>query len=206
VHSTVTLRDGTEVVVRPIEPTDKARLRRGFERLSADSRYRRFLSATPRLSEHRLAYLTEVDHRDHEAIVGIDPDTGEGLGVARYVRLGDEAGVAEAAVAVIDDAQGNGLGTALIRRLAQRAREERIERFRGLVLASNTDMIDMLERLGSADVRRLEGGLMEIDVDLPDGDEHAAAWRNLPAMLRAAATGAFELVSRPGRELLGEDR
>ena len=48
--------------------SDRQLLLRGFERLSPGARYRRFLAAMPELSEEMVRYLTEIDHRDHEAI------------------------------------------------------------------------------------------------------------------------------------------
>src|SRR6476660_3856548 len=78
------LRDGSRVDVRPIAATDKELIRRGFERLSPESRYRRFLSSMPALDDRALAYLTELDHHDHEALVALDGD--EAVGVARFVR------------------------------------------------------------------------------------------------------------------------
>ena len=72
--------------VRQIRGGDKELLLRGFERLSPESRYRRFLTPTARLGGAMLRYLTEIDHHDHEALIRIDEATGEALGVARYVR------------------------------------------------------------------------------------------------------------------------
>jgi RimJ/RimL family protein N-acetyltransferase len=114
----VALRDGSEVAVRPIRATDKARLRAGFERLSAQSRQRRFLVAMPRLSPRLVRYLTEVDHHDHEALVAVGVDDDEPIGVARYVRSEDDAQAAEVAVAVADHWHGRGVATELLRRLA----------------------------------------------------------------------------------------
>src|SRR5438045_2569211 len=68
----VQLRDGSPVEVRPLRADDKAGLAAGFARLSELSRYRRFLSLTTRLTNGQLAYLTELDHHDHEALVAID--------------------------------------------------------------------------------------------------------------------------------------
>src|SRR5437660_3402126 len=65
----VTLRDGVSIFIRPIDAGDKAALVQGFEKLSPESRYRRFFSPLSRLSERDLAYLTEVDHHDHEALI-----------------------------------------------------------------------------------------------------------------------------------------
>src|SRR5207249_1225870 len=76
-----------------IRPDDADELRRGFERLSPESRYRRFLSGVHQLSDEALRYLTHVDERDHLAIVVTRPrpdGSEEGLGVARFIRLRDE--------------------------------------------------------------------------------------------------------------------
>src|SRR5688500_15949518 len=121
VPSAIRLRDGSQVAVRPIEADDKARLKAGFERLSMESRYRRFFSPLPRLSASQLRYLTEVDHHDHEALVATDAG-GDIIAVARYVRSQEEPQVAEVAVTVVDDLQGRGLGSALQDALADRAR------------------------------------------------------------------------------------
>ena len=77
------------MVVRPIERSDKELLARGFEQLSAESRYRRFLSPLKQLSSSELAYLTEIDHKDHDALIALSADNGL-VGVARYVRLADQ--------------------------------------------------------------------------------------------------------------------
>src|SRR5689334_1911637 len=102
----VTLRDGSQVAIRPVRATDKARLREGFDRLSAQSRQRRFLVAMPRLSDRLVRYLTEIDHHDHEALGALGADDGEPIGVARYVRSESDPQAAEVAVAVVDDWQG----------------------------------------------------------------------------------------------------
>ena len=65
---TVMLRSGDQVLVRPIRPGDKEGLLDGFRRLTPESRYRRFFSPVPELSVRQLGYLTEVDHRTHEAL------------------------------------------------------------------------------------------------------------------------------------------
>ena len=111
------------IEIRPIEASDRAVLAAGLARMSPESRYRRFLSPTANLTENELRYLTEVDHHDHEALVAVEPGTAEGIGVARYVRLEDRPEVAELAVAVVDDKQGQGVGSLLLQRLAAVARE-----------------------------------------------------------------------------------
>jgi GNAT superfamily N-acetyltransferase len=108
----------SSILIRPIEPSDRAALTAGLARMSPESRYRRFLSPTANLTENELRYLTEVDHHDHEALVAVEPGQTEGIGVARYVRLQDRPEVAELAVAVVDDKQGQGVGSLLLQRLA----------------------------------------------------------------------------------------
>ena len=121
-HSTdAVLRDGTRVRIRPIVPEDKALLVAGFERLSPESRYRRFMAQVDRLTDEQLVYLTEIDYHDHYALMALDLDHGPGIGVARYVRLRGEPEVAEAAVTVIDDYQGRGLGHLLLQAIGAAA-------------------------------------------------------------------------------------
>lgn len=163
------LRDGSEVRIRPIRPDDRERMQAAFRRLSRESRYQRFLVSTTQLTDEMLDYLTEVDHHDHEALVALDAATGEGVGVARYVRLEPGGDAAEAAITVIDDWQGRGLGTLLLELLARRAMREGITRFRGTLLARNTEIIDVLERLAPVRVIDRELGTVEIEVSLPSG-------------------------------------
>ena len=186
------LRDGSRVDVRPIAATDKELIRQGFARLSPESRYRRFLSSMPALDDRALAYLTELDHHDHEALIALDVESHEGVGVARFVRDSAEPASAEVAVTVVDDWQGRGLGTALLGELADRAREEGVRRFTALVLAENRNMLGMLGELGAARVVDREQGTVELAVDLPP--EGVAP--ELVEWLRAAARGLVDLVRR----------
>ena len=180
----VELRDGSRATVRPIAPGDREAIRSAFERLSEESRYRRFLSAAASLSEGDLSYLTEVDHRDHEALVAFDPATREGIGVARFVRDPDDPAIAEAA----------GLGTVLCQLLAERARAEGVERFLATLLASNRPMMHLLESLGAARVVAEGGSTITVEVAIPrDG-----IGEQMRALLRAAARGVAGLARLPG--------
>jgi RimJ/RimL family protein N-acetyltransferase len=161
------LRTGHEVLVRPIRPDDKRRLANAFERSSPGSRYRRFLSPTNKLQSSQLQYLTEIDHHRHEGIQAVDPDTDEGVGVARFVQSPEDPSLAEVAVAVVDDWQGRGLGTVLLHDLAARAREEGIKRFSASVLAENKPMIEAFRRLGDVRVRGRDSGVVELLIELP---------------------------------------
>jgi RimJ/RimL family protein N-acetyltransferase len=179
----IDLRDGSQIRIRPIEPEDRELLRAGFERLSDRSRYLRFQAPQPDLSDRQLDYLTDVDHHEHEALVALDPETGDGVGVARFVRVNDD--MAECAVAVADDWQGRGVATTLLDRLVDRAREEGVERFTALVLADNTEALRLLERLGESEERRV-GSQVELDIELPT---ERGSSPELKLALKAAARG-----------------
>jgi len=178
------LRDGSAVDVRPISPADRQRLSDGFDQLSPESRYRRFFSPVAHLSERQLDYLTDVDHRDHEALVALAEGTDEVVGVARYVRIRPD--VAEPAIVVADAWQGRGLARQLLDLLADRAREEGVETFVAPVLSENRAAIRLFEQLGDATVRH-DG--IELELTIPLG-EAPGATPPLRRLLRAVAAGS----------------
>jgi len=136
----VTLADGTRVVLRLARPADRELLRRGFEGLSETTRYLRFFAPKAELSDAELTRLVELDGINQLALGAVrtlEDGTEEGLGIARFARDPAAPEVAEAAVTVTDAAQGGGLGTLLLSRLAAAARERGVLRFCGEFLASN---------------------------------------------------------------------
>lgn len=163
----VLLSDGSEVLVRAVRPEDKPLFVAGWSALSDRSVYTRFLSARPALSVNELAFFTEIDHVDHEAIGALDPVSGNGVGVARYVRDSQRPHVADAAVTVVDAWQRRGLGSKLLRRLCARAAENRIRVFSASLFASNDAMLTLLRRLGEVTVTRRDGATIEVVVELP---------------------------------------
>ena len=113
----------------PIEPGDAHDVALGVQHLSALSRSQTFRAQVEALSPAQLAELTHVDHESHEAMVAFDASTGEGIGVARYIRVADDPETAEVTCAVLDAWQRRGVGTALVTRLAARAGAVGITRF-----------------------------------------------------------------------------
>jgi RimJ/RimL family protein N-acetyltransferase len=191
----VQLRDGTSIAVRPIERDDKPLLREQFERMSPESRRRRYLTPATELTPEDLAYLTEVDHRRHEAVIALDED-GHCVGVARYVQVPGERDTAELAAEVVDDWQGHGVATALLGDLSERALENGIRQFRAYVSTDNRVVLDALGRVG-AERTGGESGEIEFSVDVPrDG-----LGDRLGGALRAAATGQLRLAARAARRL-----
>jgi GNAT superfamily N-acetyltransferase len=164
----IVLRDGSHVRIRQGHPTDRELLVGGFERLSPDSRYRRFLTPLPELTDEMVRYLTDLDHHHHEAMIAIDERTGEGVGVSRYVRDPERPQVAEVAVTVIDDWQGRGLGTMLLDVISARAREQGITTFTALVLATNDEMLDLLKHLDAVRIVDRDAGSVQAEVQIPE--------------------------------------
>jgi GNAT superfamily N-acetyltransferase len=196
---TALLRDNSPVSLRLVRPGDKELLQKGLQRMSPDSRYRRFLAVKNRLSDAELAYLTECDGYDHLAIGAVVRDAEgheEGIGVARFIRSRTDAAAAEAAIAVIDDWQNKGVGTLLLMRLAAAAKERGIDRFQGSALAQNAPVREILKQLGPSVRTAGDAEELKIEVDLPDVPHDASlGWpeRSTPLrqLLSLTAKGAI---------------
>lgn len=193
----VVLDDGTRVLIRPIRAGDKRLLQEGIQRLSPQSRYLRFLHYLERLTAAELRYLTEIDYRDHFAWVAISLDQPDqiGLGVARYIRDKTRPTQAEAAVAVIDDYQGRGLGRLLLTRLADSARENGVDAFIAYLAPESPVVNHLLQNVAAATTSN-EDGLVKVIVPLGSDDPGPGS----QAMLRAAAGGEATFIS-PARRV-----
>jgi acetyltransferase len=149
----MTLRPSAEVpelALRRIAPADKDGLVAGLGHLSDRSVYQRFLSPKPRLTSSELAYLTEVDFRDHYALVAVLAAAPSVIvGVGRWVRSTDAPRDAEIAIVIADDLQGRGVGTALGEALAEAAVARGIERFTASMLPSNAAAHRLFAKISS---------------------------------------------------------
>jgi RimJ/RimL family protein N-acetyltransferase len=187
----ITLRSGHQVLIRTLRPGDGPGLAEAFEQLSETSRYRRFFAVKPRLSEESVAFFTDVDHRDHEALAAMTPDSRQLVGVARFIRNSGKPDQAEVAVTVIDSWQRRGLGTVLLCELAQRAAAEGIRHFTAEILAENRPMLTLARRLGQADTS-FHGTTVSALIELPASAKQAATFSHDGYdLLRAAARGEF---------------
>jgi GNAT superfamily N-acetyltransferase len=164
------LRDGSICRIRPIDKGDRQRLQAAFDRLSANSRRLRFFGVKKALTQAELDYLAAPDGRDHIAYGAVRLDQRgielEGLGAARCIRLAPDSDTAELAIAVVDEAQGEGIGGNLLRQLVQAARRQGIRRFRCEVLAENNAMRALAVSMGS-DARRVDDSVLEYECPLP---------------------------------------
>jgi GNAT superfamily N-acetyltransferase len=157
----VRIADGAEVVIRPVAPDDSADLAAGFQHLGALTRYRSLGAPGTSLTPSQLASLTEIDHRSHEALVALDAATGEGVGIARYVRHHDDPMCAELACTVTDAWQRRGVGSALMQRLAARARAEGITHFLAHAVVGDEPARRLLDHVADHVAEHRDGGIVE---------------------------------------------
>jgi acetyltransferase len=146
--------DGTELRIRPMRPEDEPLLVDFHRSLSEATVYQRYLShlgLTDRTAHERLMRICFLDYDRELALVAerVDPATGaaEILGIARLSRL-HAANAAEVAIVITDRWQRRGLGTELLRRLTEFARDEGMERIGAEIPAENVGVQRALEQLG----------------------------------------------------------
>jgi RimJ/RimL family protein N-acetyltransferase len=163
------LPDGAPILIRPIRPDDKRMLEDGLRHLSDESVQRRFLTLKRSFSRAELRYLTEVDGRDHVALVAEYP--GEPvrrlIAVGRFVRPADDPDGAEVAIVVADDWQRRGVGSAIADLLADEARRHGIRRFTATMASDNVPAQKLMRRLHWGLQSRPAGhGVSEVVLDI----------------------------------------
>lgn len=159
----VVLLDGSTVRLRPIEPDDGNELLAFGRRLSPESLRLRF-THLPTLDAALIERLIRVDYDNSFALVG--ELHGRIVAVGRYTRDGRRADAAEMAFVVEDALQGKGLGSALLVRLAEVARDHGIQVIEGDVYARNHRMLNMIADSGFEVVRRISDGQVRIRLNL----------------------------------------
>jgi GNAT superfamily N-acetyltransferase len=185
------LASGLNIVFRTVHPDDKGLLSEGIARLSPTSRFNRFVTVKNSLSQGDLRYLTEVDGLNHFALGAVRLLPGgfeHGIGVARFVRPDEDPEIAEPAVTVLDEWQGQGVGTGLLRRLVEAARERGIKKFRCDFFADNQEVCGLLDEFGHVATLRTDTyGVVTMEIPLPPPrpDEHSRATLKKSLMYRA---------------------
>jgi acetyltransferase len=152
--SQFTMKDGTDVSLRPIHPDDEPLMAQFHQTLSGRSVYMRYfcsISLESRLAHERLVRICHVDGEREVALVVdyTNNRTGEQriLGVGRLIKL-EAQNEAEVAIIVSDQYQKQGLGTELLRRLIQIARDQKLHRVSGELLRDNLAMQIIVKKLG----------------------------------------------------------
>jgi acetyltransferase len=171
-----TLKDGTQVVIRPIRPEDANNLQATFRRLSMESIYLRFHSFKKELPDEEAHYLATLDYTTRMAFVAICKENDQEIvvGVARYVLLDmGKTEMAESAVVVADEYQSRGIGKLLLQRLVIYARARGIRYLRGNLQVGNNRMLDLVRRGGLPNKTRFTDGIWEVTIDLGEPGEAA---------------------------------
>jgi len=148
-HWSELLRDQTRVAIRPITKDDAALERAFIEALSPQARRFRFLGQMSHPSQDMVRKLTDIDYDHDVAFVAIAPDAvpEKFVGISRYSTSRDGTSC-ECAVAVLDDWQDRGLGTALMRHLIEVARSRGICYIYSIDAAENAEMAELARYLG----------------------------------------------------------
>jgi acetyltransferase len=171
-EETIRLHDGRELIVRPVRPEDEPALQDAFAKLTPEEVRLRFFAPIKALSHVQAARLTQIDYDREMALVLAEPGVSgksEGVGVARIAADPDNER-AEFAIIVRHDMTGKGLGTLLMRRIIDYAKQRGIGEMYGDVLRENTTMLRMCQELGFTQTSVPdEPGLVRVVLRLKDG-------------------------------------
>ena len=161
-----TMRDGRRVEIRALRHEDRNGLEEAVSRASAESLRRRFFSLRRHFSEQEMEFFSNIDFVSHVALVVVAEEGGRPVivGGGRYIVL--EPGRAEVAFALIDEYQGHGIGTALMRHLAAIARDAGLKELIAEVLPENTAMLNVFKKSGLQPTTKREAGIMHVTLQL----------------------------------------
>jgi GNAT superfamily N-acetyltransferase len=160
--ATESLRDGRPFEVRALRPEDRDGLVAAVGQISAQSIYRRFLTARRKFSDQEVSSAVNVDFVNHVALVAVVEENGASaiVGGGRYIVV--NPGKAEVAFVVIDKYQGLGIGTKLMRHLTAIARRAGLREFIADVLADNKEMLKVFGKSGLSTTASLESGVVHV--------------------------------------------
>jgi GNAT superfamily N-acetyltransferase len=156
---TYTIHDGREVRFRVIKPIDEDRIRDLFYDLREEDIYYRFMCALKTLPHSKAQPLVILDYEEKFAIagyIGEEPDE-KFVCVARWL-LDRATNMAEVAFTVHPDWQNSGLGSFMLKKLIEVAREKKISGFTAEVLAGNRKMLNVFYKSGYNIHSKLEEG------------------------------------------------
>lgn len=158
------LHDGSEVLLREAGPSDVPLVDALHARCSPASRRARFLSPTPRLDPGQLREL--VDPAGGRAVLALTRDGGSAVGLADLRLVDPTTPSATFGVLVDDTWQHRGLGTALVRRVAETAVELGMRGLTGTVPADEARITRLLRRAGLRPTAVLADGTLQLSVPL----------------------------------------
>jgi len=157
------LKDGSEIKLRPVKISDEPLLKDFFYSLSANSMYRRFLSARLDMPHERLQDFVVVDYTRRMVILAVIEEGRKEkvVGVGEY-SINEGSHTAEIAVAVLDAYQNKGIGTELVRYLTHLARKQGLLGFTAEVLQENKPMLHIFKKMGFDIQSSQEDGVYEL--------------------------------------------
>lgn len=138
---------GVAVTLRPLLRQDIDIESAFVSGLSPQTRHNRLLGGAVSITREYIERLTTIDYSRDLALAAIVMLEKELLiGVVRYVL--EEDGGAEFAIVVADAWQGRGIGSRMLQRLADLARQRGVRRLYGDILSMNRPMLGMVHKLG----------------------------------------------------------
>jgi acetyltransferase len=158
-----TMKDGAEVLIRPIRPEDEPMMVKFHATLSERSVYLRYfhlMNLSQRVAHERLTRICFIDYDREMALVA--ERQGEILAVARLTRV-PGSNDAEVAVLVSDQFHGLGLGKELLGRLVMVGRDEKLSALRADILPDNRDVMRICEKLGFTLRHSIEDQVVKAD-------------------------------------------
>jgi ribosomal protein S18 acetylase RimI-like enzyme len=160
------LRDGRQMEIRSVTPDDRTELLEAVARSSSETLYRRFFGVRRNFTEQEIDFFSNVDFVDHVALVVILKEAARFVVAAgaRYIVF--EPGKAEMAFAVVDQYQGMGIGTTLMRHLVTIARQAALSTLTAEVLASNSQMLKVFQKSGLRLGIRRESEVVHVELGL----------------------------------------
>jgi acetyltransferase len=168
---TWTAKDKTQVTIRPILPEDEAMLVKFHFTLSDRTVFMRYLQPMmfqERVVHERLARICHTDYDREITLVAERGTSGEERSIQGVVRLSKMHGTSEARLSILmgDPSQGKGIGSELIRRIVDVARDERLERLSAILTSDNLVMEHIFKKLGFTFAPTSDAKLMEARLEL----------------------------------------
>ncbi|MDZ7859202.1 MAG: GNAT family N-acetyltransferase [Candidatus Krumholzibacteriota bacterium] len=159
----------TEVFFRPVKPTDESLQREFFYSLSDTSIYYRFFNVVKAMPHERLQPMVNIDYREEMSLVALVGETEleEMIGIGRF-KVDPSDNMAEVAFVVRDDWQRRGIGSHLMSKLIEIAREKRIKGFKADVMAENRKMLSLFHNCGFPAKTKLEDGSYFVVIDFSE--------------------------------------
>ncbi|MCF7806820.1 MAG: bifunctional acetate--CoA ligase family protein/GNAT family N-acetyltransferase [Simkaniaceae bacterium] len=145
----ISLKDSSNITLRPIRPEDEAKMKKFHEELSENtvrSRFLKFMALDKRIAHERLVQVCSIDY-DREMRFVAETDEGDVVAVGSYTKQPNSKN-AEFKLIITDRAQGKGLGKKLLQKLIETARRRNIDYLFGIILNQNTILLKICEDLG----------------------------------------------------------